>query len=604
MYSETPTVSVILALKVSSTYCAETSEEVNVTIEALPTFAIGNDTSLCEGALLLRAEDYAKEITWSSQSGSGIISRPSQNSSTDSVYYIPSVQDYSQGAEVEIKGTVASGNSCAAVEGTQKLTLLPKIIVDAGPDLYQTGGGAITLDQANALNASSYLWSTSGLGTFSSENQLSTTYTPTTGDVEDGMIKLTLTVPAAGECPDIKDDFLITLSSCDITIQESIIDNTVQFTALNSNSKVLSSYTWDFGDSKTRKGQNVKHTYTGASTYSVSVNSKTVDNTCNANATKTITIANTTNPTYEISGKIDIGGSNLSIGKVVLYYLSPNNTYEVKAEINLAPSANGEYSFNGLEQDIYFIATYPVIPAVSTGDIPVPTFFGNETSFADADKIVLSENNEDVDISLSTFTPPTNADWKNGTDKVRGNVIFDENFLKTGGGSRDIVDNPLPVQNAAVLLYNEDGALLSFTTTDEFGDFNFENLGPGVYELSISYLGTSISITQTIVIDGDDQTIDQFSFKLGQDDTEATSILTNTDKAEKLYPNPAKSSVNIILDDQTRLKEYTITDISGNLIKSDKIKSDLNSVNISLEDLNAGVYFIKIDDRIFKVVKI
>ena len=52
---------------------------------------------------------------------------------------------------------------------------------------------------------------------------------------------------------------------------------------------------------------------------------------------------------------------------------------------------------------------------------------------------------------------------------------FDENFLKTGGGSRDIVDNPLPVQNAAVLLYNEAGELLSFTTTDEFGDFNFDN---------------------------------------------------------------------------------------------------------------------------------
>ncbi|MBK9736691.1 MAG: T9SS type A sorting domain-containing protein [Saprospiraceae bacterium] len=62
-----------------------------------------------------------------------------------------------------------------------------------------------------------------------------------------------------------------------------------------------------------------------------------------------------------------------------------------------------------------------------------------------------------------------------------------------------------------------------------------------------------------------------------------------------IYPNPAHDVINIqSLDATTTLNKCTLFDISGRVIQSTNIVSNLTSINI--EDLQSGVYLIKLSD--------
>lgn len=69
-----------------------------------------------------------------------------------------------------------------------------------------------------------------------------------------------------------------------------------------------------------------------------------------------------------------------------------------------------------------------------------------------------------------------------------------------------------------------------------------------------------------------------------------------------IFPNPAKSEVSVQLSKQCKYGMISIYDLSGQLIKNDKI---LNSkfTTLDIENLNPGIYFIKIMDENYSAVK-
>jgi hypothetical protein len=78
---------------------------------------------------------------------------------------------------------------------------------------------------------------------------------------------------------------------------------------------------------------------------------------------------------------------------------------------------------------------------------------------------------------------------------------------------------------------------------------------------------------------------------------------SNLQDAIKVYPNPTNGSV-FIETTLTSPSVFMLMDINGKLIKQE---SFVGNVKVALEDLNAGVYFIKIntaDNSVnYKVVK-
>ena len=89
----------------------------------------------------------------------------------------------------------------------------------------------------------------------------------------------------------------------------------------------------------------------------------------------------------------------------------------------------------------------------------------------------------------------------------------------------------------------------------------------------------------------------------GNDTTTGINELTNINEQINIYPNPANDNLTIDLKgysikDKTTIGLYNIT---GELIKTQFIKSKLTQVNIS--DLSKGVYIIKVTNDIGVAVK-
>lgn len=71
--------------------------------------------------------------------------------------------------------------------------------------------------------------------------------------------------------------------------------------------------------------------------------------------------------------------------------------------------------------------------------------------------------------------------------------------------------------------------------------------------------------------------------------------IANND-AIKLYPNPAKSYVNIEMEDGTRIKQVNVLSVTGRLIKA---IVDVNQAEVRLDtdDLTSGLYYITIETK-------
>lgn len=62
-----------------------------------------------------------------------------------------------------------------------------------------------------------------------------------------------------------------------------------------------------------------------------------------------------------------------------------------------------------------------------------------------------------------------------------------------------------------------------------------------------------------------------------------------------VYPNPAKNNVTVSFEnDKKQASELQLIDITGKVIKTIVINSEINKVNISLENLSKGMYFISL----------
>jgi uncharacterized protein (TIGR02145 family) len=68
-----------------------------------------------------------------------------------------------------------------------------------------------------------------------------------------------------------------------------------------------------------------------------------------------------------------------------------------------------------------------------------------------------------------------------------------------------------------------------------------------------------------------------------------------------VYPNPVVDQLNVVVDQSSIGKEYTITDMSGKILIKDQIPSQ--EFKIDMSDLSGGVYKIEIGGKQKRVVK-
>ena len=91
------------------------------------------------------------------------------------------------------------------------LTINTTATANAGADIATCDVTPIQIIEATAVNYTSLFWTSNGSGSFSDPSLLNPVYTPSTADVNIGMVVLTLNATGVGGCGDTTDQLILTL---------------------------------------------------------------------------------------------------------------------------------------------------------------------------------------------------------------------------------------------------------------------------------------------------------------------------------------------------------------------------------------------------------
>jgi hypothetical protein len=173
--------------------CMTVSAQLTVTVDEFPSLFAGSNAELCEtsGSTLLNgtAANYST-VSWTTN-GTGTFDNP--NVVTPSYTFGPG-----ENGTITFTLQAFGLGVCSNASGNFDLTITPAPFVNAGTNNTICEGGNWNIVDATASNYANITWSTSGTGTFSDPNALTTTYNPGIGDI--GLTTLTLNVNANGSC--------------------------------------------------------------------------------------------------------------------------------------------------------------------------------------------------------------------------------------------------------------------------------------------------------------------------------------------------------------------------------------------------------------------
>lgn len=173
-----------------------------VTVEA------GNDTTLCSGEPSIPLEgDVRDGVTtgiWTVPDGTGTLTDPTDLSTT----YIPSADDYSQGS---LTFVLTSTGDCEPVSDTMTVTFVLPPVVAAGPDDFYCLNGIDTISLNGSVSFPAVTsWSGGNGGEFGNTGNPSTTYIPSTADLEQDSIIFILALQGSSiSCPSDSDSLVV-----------------------------------------------------------------------------------------------------------------------------------------------------------------------------------------------------------------------------------------------------------------------------------------------------------------------------------------------------------------------------------------------------------
>ena len=182
--------------------CPDASDEMVLYIWIAATADAGPGAAICEGESYTlsgaTAADY-NALQWAT-SGTG-----SFNDITIlNPIYTPDQGDIDIGSVV-LTLTATGDGDCPPVTDQMTLSITGAPVASAGDDASICSlDGSYTLS-GNAENYYAIQWVTSGTGTFDDETQLDATYTLSAGDIQSGMVTLTLQVTGNGSCGMVSD---------------------------------------------------------------------------------------------------------------------------------------------------------------------------------------------------------------------------------------------------------------------------------------------------------------------------------------------------------------------------------------------------------------
>ncbi|MDY0333343.1 MAG: hypothetical protein RBR47_00135, partial [Bacteroidales bacterium] len=210
--------SVTLTLKAypNSPCVGVVSDAMQLTIQRNVTANAGNNATICETQThqlaTASASNYGS-LLWST-SGDGTFSSTAILKPT----YTPGVADKNNGSVVLTLLATAISPCSLPTTSTKTLTIIRNATANAGSDAQICESNTHTLS-GTVTHTNSFVWTTSGDGTFNNPNALAPVYTPGNSDKATGLVTLTLTAQQNAPCVGTPCDAM------QLTIQRNVIAN-------------------------------------------------------------------------------------------------------------------------------------------------------------------------------------------------------------------------------------------------------------------------------------------------------------------------------------------------------------------------------------------
>ncbi len=345
-------------------------------------------------------------------------------------------------------------------------------------------------------------------------------------------------------------------------------------------------YAWDFGDGNTATSYNAEHTYAAAGYYTVCLTIFTAN--CSNTICQTLYVPGEAITTLSLGGQVFAGNYNADLGSARLFSLDPvSMAVEL---IQTTPIDSGYYVFTGLEAGTYLVKAGLNDNSDFYGDY-VPTYFGSQYYWFDAQPINLTENGYDYHISLIWSGNNGGPGWVNGD--------IDDGPYRLSGAQG--ASSALLVSDADVIVSDLSGNPQRFTLSDSNGEFMIADLAFGTYRLMADVAGmVCIPVEFTI-----SENTPNVSISLVMGDEITGLVETPEVSVGSVYPVPAAEQVNVNLNlKHKETLNISITTTAGQLIRTESrtLGAGTQTLGVPVSDMANGLYFIRLLDANNKII--
>lgn len=410
--------------------------------------------------------------------------------------------------------------------------------------------------------------------------------------LEEGPI-LRHTFPAAGEylvCLTVTDGFSCFETSCQ-TIEVFDVggecranfsflraqNNTYIFSDQSTGGVAPLTYSWDFGDGNTSDQANPVHSYRDDKNYEVCL---TVTDATGCEATFCQNIGG-----YLIEGEVFIDNRLVDYGVAYLIYHDPITQELITVDTSLVQE--GKYAFMNVGPGT-FLVKVALLPDSPVYQDYLPTYLGDRLFWHEAISVVIATS--DVFLPPINMIPGNNA---GGPGLIGGSII----------SNADAAIGPVP--SVSVLLLDENGNPVTHVDTDENGNYDFNSLPYGTYQVVVEIPG-KVAQVFWITIGPEKATVPDADFEVGP--TEVTTDIPNELEALNwnAYPSPAIDEIKIDMDLKTAGEvQFSILNLIGQEMQTHSkfFGKGTQTMKMVIRELPEGVFILKVNTRDGQFVK-
>lgn len=289
-------------------------------------------------------------------------------------------------------------------------------------------------------------------------------------------------------------------------------------------------------------------------------------------------------PVVNLAGKVfNFQGGTINSGYVKLIGYSNFHRSPIIDSVQI--NEDGSFLISDAPYGRYLLQ---VLPDSDGENTYFPTYFPSAFHWADAEQI---EIKSPINLnSLFFFVPQKPV--LSGHSKLSGLVseVDEDDLFKSTMGKA----SPKAKAKLAKSKTKSDWEIIAETETDNEGNFNFENVDDGDYYVLIDIAGLPVIDPYNVIVAGGmfvsnlDYLIEEEEITCNGEPIYTFVEISDGNGSIKVYPNPAKGILNIDLEENTSIKEISLTDIHGRKIREFYNVHD----NINLAGVEAGIYFL------------